>query len=61
METSGWENLLMGVLVLLLVFWMWPGIKGSIAMSKQAPKDWSGLMLPISLVVIFVIILIMTV
>ncbi|WP_305910084.1 hypothetical protein Q9L42_002080 [Methylomarinum sp. Ch1-1] len=61
METTGWENLLLGVLVLLVIFWMWPGIKGSLAMSKEAPTDWSGLLLPIAAVVIFVIFLLMMV
>ena len=58
METSSWENLLLAVLVLLVIFWIWPGIKGSLALSKQAPKDWNGVLLPIAFVVIFVIFLI---
>lgn len=61
MEGSSWENLLLAALVLLVIFWMWPGIRGSLAMSKQAPKDWAGVLVPIAFVVIFVIFLIMMV
>lgn len=61
METSGWENLLLGVLVVLVIFWMWPGVKGSLEMSKRAPKDWAGVLVPIAFVVMFVIFLIVMV
>ncbi len=61
MQTSGWENLLLAALVLLVILWMWPGVKGGMAMSRQAPKDWAGFLLPIAVVVLFVIFLIVMV
>ncbi len=56
--TSGWENLLLGVLVLGVLFWMWPGIKQTMEQSKQAEKDWPGFLIPMAFVVIFVLFLI---
>ncbi len=61
METTTWENILLGALVLLVIFWMGPGIKASLAMSKQAETDWSGFLVPIGFVVIFVLFLILMV
>jgi len=61
MDMTGWESLLLGALLLLVMFWMWPGIKASIAMSKQAESDWQGLILPIGLVIMFVVFLIVMV
>jgi len=55
---TGWESLLLGALLLLVMFWMWPGIKSSMAMSKQAEPDWQGLIVPIGLVIMFVVFLI---
>lgn len=61
MDMTSWESLLLGVLLLLVMFWMWPGIKQSMEMSKQAESDWGGLLVPIGFVVMFVIFLIMMV
>lgn len=59
METfSSWESLLLGVMVILIIFWMRPGIKASLEQSKNAEADWSGLLLPLGLVVLFVIFLV---
>lgn len=58
MDTSVWEQLLFGALVILLVWWMRPGIKAATAISKQAQPDWQGLLLPLGFVVMFVIFLI---
>lgn len=58
MEMSIWENLLMGVMVLGIIFWMKPGIKSSFQISKNAESDWMGLLLPIGFVIIFVVFLI---
>jgi hypothetical protein len=52
------ENLVLGALALLLLFWMTPGIKAAIARSKQTPADWQSVVLPIGLVVLFVLFLI---
>ncbi|MGR9072492.1 MAG: hypothetical protein ACU833_05435 [Gammaproteobacteria bacterium] len=60
METlSTWENLLLGVMVLLLIFWFTPGIKATLEKSRDAEKDWKGVLIPIGIVALFVIFLIM--
>jgi threonine/homoserine/homoserine lactone efflux protein len=59
MELSIWENLLLGVLVLGVVFWMWPGIGNAMQMSRKAESDWASFWVPIGGVVLFVIFLVM--
>jgi hypothetical protein len=56
---STWENILLGAMVILVIFWMRPGIKAAMAQSQQAKPDWQGLLVPMALVVLFVIFLIM--
>ena len=56
---STWENVLLGAMVILLLFWFMPGIKATLERSRQAEKDWSGALIPIGLVVLFVIFLVM--
>lgn len=58
MELSLWENILLGVMVLGVIFWMSPGIKSSMQMSKNAESDWMGVLIPVGFVVIFIIFLI---
>ncbi|MCK5829002.1 MAG: hypothetical protein KAH20_01735 [Methylococcales bacterium] len=58
MEFSLWENILLGVMVLGIIFWMKPGIKSSLQFSKNAESDWVGVLVPIGLVVMFVIFLV---
>ena len=53
-----WEQLLIGALVLVLIFFWWPGIKATMERSREAEKDWKGLLLPIGAVVLFVFFLI---
>ena len=55
MET--WEQILLGVLVLVVLLWFFPGIKPMLEKSKTAPKDWPGLLIPVGLVVLLVIFL----
>jgi hypothetical protein len=55
---STWENLLLGALALLMIFWMKPGIKAAMEKSKAAKSDWPGLLIPLVLVVLFVVFLI---
>ncbi|MGH8593664.1 MAG: hypothetical protein ACREX9_06635 [Gammaproteobacteria bacterium] len=58
-EVSTWEAVLLGVLALLLVFWFRPGIKEALRQSQETEhKDWAGALIPITLVVLFVILLI---
>ncbi len=61
MQLEVWENVLLGVMALGLIFWMGPGIKVTLQQSKAAPKDWLGALVPIGGVVLFVIFLIMMV
>ena len=58
-EPSMWEGVLLGILALLLVFWLRPGIKEALRRSREAEhKDWAGALVPIALVVLFVVLLI---
>jgi len=57
MET--WEQILLGILALLLILWFRPGIKAALERSRRAEhKDWKAVLLPIGLVVLFVIFLV---
>jgi L,D-transpeptidase ErfK/SrfK len=54
-----WEQILLGVLALLLVIWLRPGIKAALARSRAATeRDWRGTLLPVLVVVLFVLLLI---
>lgn len=58
-EVSTWEAVLLGILALLLVFWFRPGIKQALRQSQEAEnKDWAGALIPITLVILFVVLLI---
>jgi len=55
---STWEMLLLGALVLLVLFWFGPGIRATLEKSRQAEqRDWTGFLLPIVLVILFVLFL----
>ncbi len=59
METmAGWEQVLLGLLVVVILVWFFPGLKRTL---KNAPKatagDWKSLLIPIGLVVLFVLLL----
>ncbi|GAB4355947.1 MAG: hypothetical protein Kow006_22740 [Gammaproteobacteria bacterium] len=56
MET--WEQLLIGALVAVMLFFWWPGIKATMERSREAEKDWPGLLIPLGVVVLFVLLLI---
>lgn len=53
-----WEQILLGVLALLVLFWMGPGVKAALERSRAAPRDWQGVLIPLGLVLIFVLFLI---
>lgn len=55
------ENLLLGLLVLVFLLWMRPGLKAGIAQSRHAKSDWGSVLVPIGFVILFVIFLIATV
>ena len=54
-----WEKLLLGVLALLVMLWISPGINKMIGVSHGAKRDWIGLALPIAMVSLFVVVLIL--
>ena len=59
---SGFEQLLLGIAALVLLFLFWPGAKAAMEKSREAENpDWQGALIPIGLVVLFVILLIMLV
>lgn len=60
MELSIWENLLLGLIVIAVIFWMKPGIKTSLQVSKEAESDWMSVLIPIAGVILFVLFLIAT-
>lgn len=57
-DMATWEMVLVGALVVLVLFWISPGIKPMLEQSRQAEKDWTGLLVPIIAVILFVILLI---
>lgn len=57
-EMALWEQILLAGVALALVVLMRPSIKAAFERSKDAPKDWAGLLVPIGAVVLFVIFLI---
>ncbi len=55
---SGWEQILLGLLLLVVLVWILPGLKSSLENSRKATSsDWMGLLLPIGVVVLFVLLL----
>jgi hypothetical protein len=58
-QLSTFEMIMLGAVVLGVLFWVGPGIKGALQQSREAEKkDWAGFLLPIIIVVIFVFFLI---
>ena len=55
---SLWENLLLALMVLGMLFWMGPGIKATLEKSRTAKSDWRGVVVPIGFVIMFVIFLV---
>lgn len=52
---AGWEQVLLGVGALIILFLFWPGVKATMERSRQAEeRDWRGFLLPIGLVILFV-------
>lgn len=54
-----WEQILVGMLVVLLLFWFRPGLRAALKQSRDAKqRDWRGVLFPIGLVVLLVLLLI---
>ena len=60
MSMALWEQLALGAVALLVIFWFRPGIKAALKQSEEAEKDWAGILLPIGAVILFIIFLVMT-
>ena len=57
---AAWEQILLGIGALILVFIFWPGNKAALEKSRQAETpDWGGVFVPIAAVVIFIVLLVM--
>lgn len=57
---AAWEQVLLGIGALLLVFFFWPGAKAAMEKSQQAENpDWGSVFIPIVAVVIFIVLLVM--
>lgn len=57
-DLSVWEALLMSGAVLLVILFFGPGIKNTIARSREVPSNWKAVMLPLAGLLIFVLLLI---
>jgi hypothetical protein len=53
-----WEKLALGAVAIGAIFLFRPGIKAALQQSREAEKDWKGVLVPLALVVLFVILLI---
>jgi len=51
------ELILVSALVIAVLFWFSRGLGNLFRESREAPKDWSGLLLPLAAVVGFVLLL----
>ena len=57
-----WQQILLGVFALLALFIFWPGVKVAMQKTEQAEeKDWTGFLIPLAVVILFVIFLILMV
>jgi len=57
---AAWEQVLLGIGGLLILFFFWPGAKAAMEKSKQAENpDWAGVFIPVTAVVIFIVLLVM--
>jgi hypothetical protein len=54
-----WESVLLGIVAIVFIIWMFPGVKHRMQNSpKGSTDDWKGLLIPLLLVVLFVMFLI---
>lgn len=59
---STWEQVLLGIAAMVILFLFWPGAKKMLEKSQQAENpDWKGALIPIGAVILFVILLIVMV
>ncbi len=54
-----WEQILLGVAALIMVFLFWPGARTAMQKSREAENpDWRGALIPLGAVVLFLILLV---
>lgn len=55
-----WEQVLLGIVALIILFMFWPGVQAAMERSRAVENpDWKGALVPIGLVILFVIVLVM--
>ncbi len=54
-----WEQIAVGAIAILILVWFLPGVKATLERSKQAEKDWPGLLIPMAFVVGLIVFVIM--
>lgn len=53
-----WELLILGALVILVLFWITPGLKQAFKQSEEAKnRDWASALIPLAIVAAFVVLL----
>ncbi len=55
---STWESIFIVLAMLAFAVFFFPGAKRALEQSKDAPKDWLGVLIPLVAVVAFVLLLI---
>lgn len=60
-DVATWEKVVVAILAIGLVIWLYPSLKQSMARSKEAEKDWKGILIPLGVVVLFVVFLLATI
>ena len=55
-----WEQVLLGIAGVVILFMFWPGVKTAMQKSKEAENpDWAGALVPIGAVIGFVVLLVL--
>ncbi|MFL2556120.1 MAG: hypothetical protein ACJ0Q4_04675 [Gammaproteobacteria bacterium] len=56
---NSWEQILLGMVAVIVTFLFWPGVKKALEQSKNVENsDWKGALIPIAIVVLFIMFLI---
>lgn len=56
---NSWEQILLGMVAVIVTLLFWPGVKKALEQSKNVENsDWKGALIPIAIVVLFIIFLI---
>ncbi|MFQ5644881.1 MAG: hypothetical protein ACE5FQ_14460 [Thiogranum sp.] len=57
-----WEKLLLGIMVVLVLLWIRPGLKTAFSERRKASRaEWMSVLVPVALVAAFVVLLMMLV